>query len=78
METPLTPIMVTELRACVTDHGAPAVMEAITIAVGADTRTLRYVKGVLNRRRESTNGLHVNGANGYVGMTLIRTGDDND
>lgn len=56
MEVPLTPIIVTDLKACIAGYGAANVMEAIAIAVGAETRTLRYVKGVLNRRGSAVNG----------------------
>jgi phage replication O-like protein O len=65
METELTPILISDLQASVITHGADEVLNAITTAVRANNKTMRYVKGVLNRRREATNGHYANG-NGYT------------
>lgn len=76
MTTPLTPIITADLKKCVTDHGATDVMEAIAVAVRADNHTMRYVKGVLNRRASRGDAAGLNGAN--TREVLVRIGDDND
>lgn len=76
MDAPLTPILIGDLRACIATYGPSEVLEAIGIAVGANNRTLRYVKGVLNRRRPLVNG--VNGTSGYANMVLVRVEDSDE
>lgn len=72
----LTPILISDLESSVAAHGTDEVLNAIATAVRADNKTMRYVKGVLNRRREVTNGHLTNGH--HTREVLTRIGADNE
>jgi len=77
MPSPLTTAMIEELEKCYNQFGEDEVIDAIRVAVAADVRTLRYVKGVLNRRRADVNA-SANGVHNYAGMVLVATGDSHE
>lgn len=74
----LTPILISDLQSSVATHGTDEVLNAIATAVRADNKTMRYVKGVLNRRREVSNGHLTNGNGHHTREVLVRIGADNE
>ena len=50
----ITSIIGEEINDLVKEHGATAMIHAITVAVNANVRTMRYVKGVLNKMQNGT------------------------
>jgi phage replication O-like protein O len=74
----LTPILIADLESSVAIHGINEVLNAIATAVRADNKTMRYVKGVLNRRREVTNGHYANGNGTHTREVLTPIGADNE
>lgn len=51
MSGTLTPIIAEQIDDLVDDYGPDAVIHAITVAVNANARTMRFVKGVLNKEQ---------------------------
>lgn len=50
----MTPIIAEQLDDLIDDFGADSLIRAITVAVNANIRTMRYVKGVLEKEQNGT------------------------
>lgn len=61
MSGTMTPIIAEQIDDLIDDHGAQAIIHAITVAVNADARTMRFIKGVLTKEKTRASPANGNG-----------------
>lgn len=74
MSGTMTPIIGEQIDELVDEYGADALTRAITVAVNANARTMRFVKGVL-RKEQSEMTTHTNGNSKNVAVQRME-GED--
>lgn len=67
----MTPIIAEQIDELIDEYGATTMIHAITVAVNANVRTMRFVKGVLTKEANAPLGTNGHNGNGK-GVTVTR------